>query len=266
MNQDEIKLVEGAEWMEQEVVRYAELAEYVETNARDDEDHVRGLRRLLVRVKEEGTRRCVPDTIELGVRLAFFRQMGVYDPYEEVPTATALCTLVREQDVRLWEVWSGDVCAGHVLWMHLKELLEERLVRLEECLSLLGRKVEAEPEGVPQRGLPHYELLTDDMRLETICRGLVAGGYLHPRVREAEFRYVCTGRGEVPEGPLVWTGKKNEFKLLVTTLFGGQPRIWERATGCFVHVSGPFGAHIRNTHLPLGDDSERLRRVLLVKG
>ena len=192
--------------------------------------------------------------------------MGVYDPYEEVPTATALCTLVREQDVRLWEVWSGDVCAGHVLWMHLKELLEERLVRLEECLSLLGRKVEAEPEGVPQRGLPHYELLTDDMRLETICRGLVAGDYLHPGVREAEFRYVCTGRGEVPEGPLVWTGKKNEFKLLVTTLFGGQPRIWERATGCFVHVSGPFGAHIRNTHLPLGDDSERLRRVLLVKG
>ncbi len=258
----EMNAVVGAEWLELEVVRMAELADYVEREARDDEERVRALRRLLAKMAEEGAARGVPEQVDGRAGVAFFHAMGVCDPYMEVATAGSVKSLVERQEGGLWERWSGEVCAAYVLWHHLREIVEERVGRLEEGLALLGRG-----EGKPTRGragrmLPHFDLLTDDMALDIMCRGLVAGGYLHPGTKEAEWRYVCKGEGRAPDGPLVWTGKKNEFKLMVTTLFRGQAQMWERALGCFVHTTGPFSGHIRNAHLPLGDDSERLKRSM----
>lgn len=255
----------GAEWLELDVEHLAELADYVEREGRDDEERLRGLRRLLARMDEEGARRHVPPQIDLGPRLAFFRRMGVSDPYEQVPTPSALRELIRRSEARLWGMWSGEVCAAHVLWLHLRELVEGRVEGLQEGLALLGRDVgcgRVEAAATAAVEMPHFDLQIDDMRLDIICRGLVAGGYLHPETKEEAFRYVCKGSGKRVKGPLVWTGKKNEFKLMVQTLFAGQPRMWERALGCFVHVTGPFGEHIRNAHPPLGDDSERLARRL----
>ncbi len=259
------EVLAGAEWLELDVVHLTELADYVEREGRDDEERLRGLRRLLARMDEEGARRHVPRHIDLGPRLLFFRRMGVSDPYEQVPTPAVLRGLIRRHDARLWDVWEGEVCAAHVMWMHLRELLEERVEGLQEGLALLGRDVVCnQADGVQTVAVevPHFDLQTDDMTLDIICRGLVAGGYLHPETREEAFRYVCKGSGKRQKGPLVWTGKKNEFKLMVKTLFAGQPRMWERALGCFVHVSGPFGEHVRNAHPPLGDDSERLAKRL----
>lgn len=260
------EMPEGAEWLELDVAHLAELADYVERQARDDEERVRGLQRLLERVDDLGARQHAPEQVALGPRLAFFHRMGIYDPYEQVPSPAALRELILRQDPSFWNLRSDNVCAAHVMWVHLRELLVDRIGQLQEGLALLGREVIAtsSPSHPTSQEIPHFDLLTDDMALDIICRGLVADGYLHPETREAEFRFVCKGTGRQPSGPLVWTGKKNEFKLMVTTLFAGQPRMWERATACFEHVSGPFGKNARHTHLPLGDDSARLLRRLNV--
>ena len=258
------EMLEDVEWLELDVVHLAELAEYVERQARDDEDRVKGLLRLLERVDELGAQRQVPPQAELGPQLAIFRCVGVSDPYEQVPTPTALRNLMLRQDPSFWDLRSGNVYAAHVMWIHLRELLVERIERLQEGLALLGREVStaATPARSASPLMPHFDLLTDDLSLDILCRGLVADGYLHPATTEAHFRYVCKGTGSVPSQRLVWTGKKNEFKLMVTTLFAGQPHMWERAAACFEHISGPFGKNVRHSHLPLGDDSARLLRRL----
>ncbi|MBP3763498.1 MAG: hypothetical protein J6I49_06440 [Bacteroidales bacterium] len=243
---------------------YAGLAVLIHQNADSLTERVAALRRLIARIEADSEYRSLPANIPFPILYRTFRRMGRPDYVRDLGTAEAILGFVRGADEGLWDDEGEGLYPAEALLALLPQVLDDEVEHTEDLLRLLGR-LPAEvggAAGAAGAAVPHFCLVRQGLLLDSACRGLVREGLLHPDTREADFRYVCTGQGRPPKGPLVWTGRKNLFRAFVLTLFRGQPDLWSTATRCFRHSTGLFQPHIRNGKPPLEDDQRKLDRAL----